>query len=179
MKSFKLPIALTIFLIGSFMLSGQTAGMTIQLKVDPSREKELKGSAVFMLIESSHVHKRHFIADGFRVRLEEIKADTFQISVRDYTDGFGDTTVTLILGPDEDVEITIPYPVYCRYDAGKQNKTCPVCGKKDKVIPIIYGLLLIPEESNRTRKKNVFYYGGCEVTGCDPNWHCNRDDYNF
>lgn len=61
---------------------------------------------------------------------------------------------------------------YCEYDNSIKNKSCPVCHKKNKVIPIGYGF------SPGSRRKKV-YPGGCIITICDPNWFCERDSTKF
>lgn len=60
----------------------------------------------------------------------------------------------------------------CKYDNSIKNKKCPVCFKKNKVIPIRYGF------SPESKHKKV-YPGGCIITICDPNWFCERDSTKF
>lgn len=73
------------------------------------------------------------------------------------------------------LEMGIPYSINCKYDLSKNEKRCPVCKKKDKVIPIYYGLLI--DTKNEEGKK--YKSGGCTTTGCDPNWYCKRDNNEF
>jgi hypothetical protein len=62
---------------------------------------------------------------------------------------------------------------YCKYDASKNDMTCPVCHRKNKVIPIVYGLPVGPMDTAK------YYYAGCETTYCDPHWYCKRDKIKF
>lgn len=71
-------------------------------------------------------------------------------------------------------EIEIKYP-YCEYTSDYKIKTnCPICNKKDKVIPIYYGLI-DDKESLKKAKRGEIKLGGCMVSFCDPNWYCKRD----
>ena len=73
--------------------------------------------------------------------------------------------------------LIISFPKDC--DLNKQffYKACLKCKKKDKVIPIIYGLL-VPFH-NLGEMGQDFWGGGCMVTDCDPTWHCKRDNLDF
>jgi hypothetical protein len=89
------------------------------------------------------------------------------------------------------LNLSIPYSISCKYDRSKNDKTCPVCSKQDKVIPISYGLISdvyfvdkngnIVEENGKPseRKKKNYYAGGCITSDCDPNWYCERDKTQF
>ncbi|MBR9859585.1 carboxypeptidase-like regulatory domain-containing protein [bacterium] len=90
--------------------------------------------------------------------------------------GYQDLTVdSIYVAHDTVINLYIEFPPPCKYD--RKNKKCPVCHKKDKVIPIIYGLpskgLVTESEKGKVR------LGGCEVTGCDPHWYCKRDNKEF
>jgi len=88
--------------------------------------------------------------------------------------GYGDTTITGInISPDSEKIFFIQLPPYCNYEKSINNNTCPKCKKNDKVIPIVYGLTLGPLD-----KKN-YYYSGCGITFCDPNWFCKRNKIKF
>lgn len=77
------------------------------------------------------------------------------------------------LEKDSSFYTVIEYPDTCRYDANRNNKKCPVCHKKNMVIPIRYGL---PYGEMDTENN---YYAGCDVTMCDPTWYCKRDHFKF
>ncbi len=90
--------------------------------------------------------------------------------------GFQDTTLTSIkVSNDTIIDLYIDYPPHCKYK--QDDKTCPICKKKDKVIPIVYGLpgkrLLKKAEKGKVK------LGGCIITGCDPKWYCKRDKKEF
>lgn len=79
-----------------------------------------------------------------------------------------------------DTTIKLDIHRYCKYDETLKNKTCPVCHKSNKVVPILYGLLISKNGSSpMTDEPKRFKAGGCMVTGCDPNWYCKRDKTEF
>lgn len=88
--------------------------------------------------------------------------------------GYADTTLSdIIVSAGSSYFIKLEFPSPCKYDNSIRNKTCPICGKRDKVVPIIYGLPI-----GQLDKRN-FYYAGCEVTMCDPIWFCKRNNFKF
>jgi hypothetical protein len=89
--------------------------------------------------------------------------------------GYRDTILQNVQVLDGEVmDLSIEYP-YCQYDA--ENKTCPICSKKDEVIPIMYGY---PSKGALdSQKRGKLLLAGCEITGCDPHWYCKRDKNKF
>ena len=87
--------------------------------------------------------------------------------------GFKEKTLNVILEPGKESIIEFILGSPCEYDQHKNNKECPVCLKSDKVVPIVYGLPV-----GRLNQKK-YYYAGCIVTDCDPNWYCKRDEHKF
>ena len=88
--------------------------------------------------------------------------------------GYGDTTIKgIYITKDTIINLKIILPPPCVYDKNIHDKTCPICKKKNKVIPILYGLPIgkLNEEK--------YYYAGCNITTCQPNWYCKRDKTKF
>jgi len=103
--------------------------------------------------------------------IERIPIGIYNLRVQYIT--YGDTTIKdLRLINDTSIIVQFESPP-CEYDKHKDDRTCPICGKQDRVVPIVYGLVVGPMDT-----KN-FYYAGCLVTDCDPNWYCKRDKYKF
>lgn len=61
----------------------------------------------------------------------------------------------------------------CKYDSTRKTGICPLCHKKDKAVPVRYGLPVGKMDTLR------YYYAGCEITYCDPAWYCKRDKRLF
>ena len=99
----------------------------------------------------------------------------FKISGFSGKRGFLDTTIQNVkIKPDTVLYFNINiHP--CKYD--KKNKICPLCKKKNNVIPIAYGYPS-PKLIESASKKKV-YLGGCVISGCDPNWYCKKDKTKF
>lgn len=65
--------------------------------------------------------------------------------------------------------------INCRYRENKSS-ICPICKTDKKVLPIFYGLTTL--KFMRENKKK-YYFGDCEITGCDPKYYCKTDHYKF
>jgi len=59
----------------------------------------------------------------------------------------------------------------------KTLKFCPICIKRDQVIPIVYGKP-IPETVKRAERGEV-HLGGCRVSATSPKFYCRRDYFKF
>lgn len=106
--------------------------------------------------------------------IENVPTGTY--SIRISTLGYLDKVIKEVeVYNDSITKLDILFPPYCKYN--QSNKECPVCGKKDKVIPIIYGLPTI--KIGRKAEKGKLIIAGCEITGCDPTWYCKRDEKEF
>lgn len=81
--------------------------------------------------------------------------------------------VEIIENRQTEIKLILPPP--CKYDARAKNKRCPKCNKKNKVIPIVYGLIIGIDKKYQKRH----YLGGCVISGCDPNWYCKRNQLKF
>lgn len=94
--------------------------------------------------------------------------------------GMGDTTVQVKIVDETTFELKMELPPPCKYDKNLNDKTCPVCNKRDMTIPIVYGLI-VSEEGSKSDKEmyDKWYPGGCVISKCDPNWYCKRDKYKF
>lgn len=63
----------------------------------------------------------------------------------------------------------------CPYITTTYTPECPLCHRKDQVIPIIYGLVKLKHGGKKDGLGEKFLLGGCEVSDCDPHWFCKRD----
>jgi hypothetical protein len=80
---------------------------------------------------------------------------------------------------NSNTEVKFVLPSFCIYDSLEKNKVCPICHKKDQVIPIEYGLRMNITGAKNDGEGVTFYDGGCEVTCCDPHLYCKRDKKKF
>lgn len=162
-----LPIFLALLFFSDLMLFGQLGQVSGHLY--DQREKEDLAYAIVWLVNTKKGAttdlKGNFLIDS-------IAPGTYSLKVTFL--GYGDTTINDIkIQPDKKLTFNLTLPPLCKYDKKKKNKTCPKCGKKDKVIPIVYGLPVGPMDEEK------YYYAGCIISYCDPNWHCKRDKYEF
>jgi hypothetical protein len=83
--------------------------------------------------------------------------------------------VPVKVNSDTIINLSIDFPPPCFYK--KENTICPICHKKDKVVPIVYGL---PRKKiMKKAKKGKLKLGGCMASDCDPYWYCKRDEKEF
>jgi hypothetical protein len=82
---------------------------------------------------------------------------------------------------------TIYLDVICEFDKTKDLKFCPICKKKDKVLPIMFGLPipLYNEKGVEMADENGlffkdYYHRGCIMDAlCNPSKHCTRCKNDF
>jgi hypothetical protein len=77
--------------------------------------------------------------------------------------------------------------VVCEFEKTKNQKFCPVCKRKDKVLPVMYGMPIplynkkgieIADKNGRFLKD--YYQAGCVADIlCNPTKHCNRCNKDF
>jgi hypothetical protein len=162
-------ILILIFLTTILTVFGQFG--KIKGQVYDRRENKGLAFAIVSLIET----KKGVYSDSEgNFKIDSIPPGVYRIKVQ-YI-GYGDTILKSIkIIPDTTVTIILELPPLCKYDEHRKDKTCPICGKADRVVPIEYGL---PVGKIDKKNRNV-YYGGCNITYCDPNWYCKRDKYKF
>lgn len=56
-------------------------------------------------------------------------------------------------------------------------KTCPICGVKKNVLPILYGLP--SEKMFKQAEAGRILLGGCIVYDNQPEYYCKKDDFSF
>jgi hypothetical protein len=58
-----------------------------------------------------------------------------------------------------------------------QSKKCPVCGKNDNVVCILYGMPIAKVFEDEQAGK--LHIGGCVIMPDMPKWYCKRCDKEF
>ncbi|HAT64562.1 MAG TPA: hypothetical protein DCS66_08155 [Flavobacteriaceae bacterium] len=102
-------------------------------------------------------------------KFEYIETDTISLSIPGNREDY--IFPSFYLSENDTIRLKLPYSYYCEYDISKNDKTCPICKKKNKVIPVEFGLFI-----NDPKKA---YNMGCLITDCEPNWYCKRDKITF
>lgn len=107
-----------------------------------------------------------------RFRIKELPVGTYDVRVS--LVGYGDTTLTGVhVGVDSTTVVQVALPGPCEYESHWKDKRCPACGKKNKVVPMVYGLLDLNWDDRKGEP------GGCVITDCDPTWYCRTDSLKF
>ncbi|SDL75580.1 Carboxypeptidase regulatory-like domain-containing protein [Salinimicrobium catena] len=102
--------------------------------------------------------------------LEHIPAGTYTLKVR--TLSYPEKTIEAItIQGDTVIELNFLFPPECIYIHNTMN--CPVCNKKDEVIPVVYGMPT--EKTMKKADQGKVKLGGCVVSDCEPKWYCKRD----
>ena len=118
-------------------------------------------SAVVKLTPS----KKTVVADiNGNFRVDSLPTGKYTVEI--ISIGYPVKSFTVDIAEDLTSILNAELSVYCKYDAHKNDNTCPVCHRKNKVIPIVYGLPIGEMDTDNYR------YAGCEITSCDPNWYC-------
>jgi len=93
-----------------------------------------------------------------------------------YSIGYPDyyNIYTLVIKDDDIIHLKVDYP---RKENEKTNKKCPLCRKRNQVIPITSGLIY--KKTLKKVKKEKIRLGGNVANENTPKWYCKRDQLNF
>lgn len=144
----------------------------------------IQGNVIFKL-DSIGLPRANVIISGTRIgaqteddgtfeltKLQEGKYDLVVESI-----GYGKDTIRNVdVKKNSITKITLGLPAGVCHKKPKSRK-CPVDGKTKNVVPILYGLA--DGKMRRKMDKGKAKLGGCEVTGCEPNWFCKIHDKEF
>jgi len=169
-----IALILIVALTSSYFLSAHTVKGVV---IDGYRKIVVAGASVVISDTSVSLRKGKY-ADKFgQFIFPTIDSGTY--SIRIISVSYSDTTFHNI-HIDKDTTLIFDIYRFCRYDTSKTNSKCPICHKKNKVIPIIYGLPISVNGDNSSKYDGIKYLtAGCKVTNCDPNWYCKRDKVKF
>jgi hypothetical protein len=174
--SIKLKLLL-LFLMSFSLVHSQTGKITGKLNLLDLENKDFVRDSTYIIVTSKSIHDSVKLDDDFSFHFNNLPADTFYISFsrRSYPH---DYRYLIYLNDAENKKINIEYWSTCPYDRTKDG-ICPICKKKDEVIPIHYGLLASKIEKNKKPSKTKYYPGGCLVFDCQASWFCERDKKEF
>lgn len=168
---------LSVYCLLNYVSIAQTGMLTGHLIVDKYADKDRIAKSTLVILRDSE-RKIALLDKDLNFFFDSLYTDTIQLRLEGMLN-YPDTTIeNLVVEDGNTTHLEIPWPMICKYDKSKKDKTCPVCKKKDETIPIVYGLLV--DTGKKTKKKQKeFYPGGCVISGCDPNWYCKRDKIEF
>ena len=141
-------------------------------------EKALIAYSIQVILKINDLEKTTVVDEHLNFFFQNLQSDSIQITTQPYT-YLKNNRIIGFLKPDDTIHLKIPFTLTCKYEFSKENKTCPVCQKQDKVITIIYGLIAESNEEDIGKQDKTYKSGGCITTDCDPNWYCKRDNLEF
>ncbi len=81
---------------------------------------------------------------------------------------------------DESVHINLVLPADCKYYKHLFNDVCPRCHKRDEVLPILYSVTVPKGHKGPVEPFHKPHWKSpAKTDGCNPNWHCKRDNTDF
>lgn len=169
MKKILLTLAITIVSLHSFSQTGTIEG-TVK---DTVSDKYLAFANVILLRNDDQISVTTTGPNG-NYSLDKVVEGNYELMIS-YV-GYPKLIIDSVQVKSNDkIKLNILFPSDCKYD--NTSGICLVCNKKDKVIPIVYGHPNkgLIKKSNKGKVK----LGGCNITGCDPHWYCNRDENEF
>jgi hypothetical protein len=155
----------------------QTGKITGKLNLIDSENKDFVLDNTYIILTSKNIRDSVKLDNDFSFRFNNLPTDTFYISFsrRSYPHN---NSYVIYISDAENRKVDIDYLSTCPYDKTK-NGICPVCKKKDEVIPIRYGLLITKIEKDKKPSKREYYPGGCMIFDCQASWYCERDKKEF
>jgi len=173
-KKFRL---LFFFLMSFSYGQSQTGKITGKLNLLDSENKDFVLDNTYIILTSKNIRDSVKLDDDFSFRFNNLPADTFYISFSRRSYPY-DTRYIIYISDAENQKVNIDYSSTCPYDKTKDG-ICPVCKKKDEVIPIHYGLLTTKIKKAKKPSKRKYYPGGCMIFDCQASWYCERDKKEF
>lgn len=159
------PILLLLLLLTGLSVFSQYHNLSG--KVMDSRKSATLPGAILTL---NYKNMQQVSDENGNFLFDSLPAGTYQLKIM-YA-GMPTKAVTVTITEKIHNNLLVEMNPPCAYDKNRKNKTCPVCGRQDRVQRIVWGLPLKMDTVN-------YYYGGCEVSYCDPTWYCKRDQHLF
>ena len=163
---YKLFFSFFIFYQFSFSQKGSLKGYIYDIQ-----KKERIGFTTIKIIELNKYGVSDF--DG-NFLIKNIPIGIYNVNIR-YPLRIDTTFTSIKISQDSITELNVEFLFYCKYD--NNNKTCPVCNKKNNVTRIVYGYPSL--KLLKAASKGKVKLGGCVITDCDPKWYCSKDKIEF
>lgn len=187
---------LFILMLLATTVLGQTGNLVIEYKPNRFYGKDLDSMQAIIFIrkalkaDDTNAFNRdeRMAKHQQKIEISGLPIDTFFVSIIPFVDKvrygtsirkyYPDTLFrNVVVKANLATHLMIVFPSECVYYKHSHNKTCPKCKKSDKVLRIAYGLPLADPHSPGDSEPS--WPGTCDVTGCDPTWHCTRDNTEF
>jgi hypothetical protein len=166
-----------LFFVGFLSGFAQNSVISGKLIAELPEETELIARRTKVILEINEKIITAELDDSLNFSFYDLKAGNFKIRTEPKPAGTNRIIIDSLKTSDT-LNIKLPYVLTCKFDKSKKDKTCPICHKKDEVIPIHYGLI-VDINNGEDKKEKEYKSGGCVTTGCDPNWYCKRDEIEF
>lgn len=183
-------LKIIIILMFSIFCNAQNGKIVGKIIVKNSEDIKHLPENIYAFLKSKTINDSILLNENLEFKFENLKADTLKLSfsVRNYPTN---TDYIIRLNENEIYKADITICPVCPYKNSEQKPECIKCGKKDKVIPIVYGFISSVYFVNKkgqkidkngnviTTKEKKYHAGGCVVSECQPNWYCERDKTEF
>lgn len=101
-------------------------------------------------------------------RVASIAPGTYEVEIQAL--GFRPKTVRGVVVNAASAPVVLDFPGPCMFLYASNQRPACVGGHIDHLLPIVYGL---PNKKAMARAKaGKVYLGGCQITGCDPQYYC-------
>ncbi|AWH84878.1 hypothetical protein HYN59_06955 [Flavobacterium album] len=167
-------LLILVFLFNIFIFYSQDLGkINGRLILNDLDSKESVSQKTYVIVKSKTYIDSVKVDSNLKFEFTNIVSDTIRLylSPRSYPNNI---FYRFYLNKGETKNLNLPYSPNCPY--GKSD-TCPICCKKDYVIPIVYGLIM-NEQGKEADMKN-YKSGGCVISDCQPKLFCKRDETEF
>lgn len=175
-------------LIVSFPAYSQNCKFVVEIKILPQLKNVFENEEVHIkLLSDSLIDKSTFIKYGKgQVTFDSIKITQLNILLSSFIKkSFFEKDYSLNTSfkrndNDTTFYVTLTFPKRCAYNMNGINRICPKCHKKDKVIPILYGLRIPSfDDKGKLIGEPEYMSGVCGISNCDPSWYCKRNKLRF
>lgn len=176
-------VLIFIFILSSIYGFSQTGKVLGKLDLQDFQNKKAVSEKTYVILKTKNKIDSVKVDSNLEFIFDNVEADTVRISFFPYSYPINRHYI-FKLADGESKSLNLLYSSTCPYSKSETKLKCPTCHKKDKVIPIVYGLgAEIGYEYRNgkfiTSKKNKSKAGGCIVSDCQPNWFCERDNLEF
>lgn len=166
-------IFLKIVLFGIINMMAQDSVLEGKLIVANPEDLEIAKNELQIYLVSCEPDRIAEVKDNLTFKFENLNPGEYELLFFPNGDTDYSNRRIHIDSKKNNVKHEIHYFYNCKYDVSKKDKTCPICKKQNRVIPIQYGLTVLFGNENK------FWPGGCIIFDCQPNWYCKRDKIEF